>query len=570
MLTARGSILVALAALGLACGLLFGKNDTSLASLALLLWIGLYWPGIAWLAGRRPLLRQVQRAISADHDENIVLTIHSEFPVDTTWSRPFDWAGCRFLVRDVVPDTFAIVEDQPDGPMRQSTRPKNSLSYTIRPAACGRFELPGLSVEVSDPCGMFRLQRFVPCRQQVTVLPWTIRPQTTNSVVKPHNILSTPGQHAHRRAGISAELLGIREYQPGDPPRTIAWKATARSGHVMSREFEMEVPVRTSIICGLSPHQFLQRPETSVADQVITAASSLARLVLSDRDPVALMLASENGTSRISHGGGQRQLVRILHHLLDATAQANAVEKLSDLELYEAILNAAWQRFPELFHPRVNSLPPLKLRFAPGKRRRELTRRRLALVLAHLSGMPPGYEIRLALDDEAMLHACRVYARHFPVGLPRHHSSSGQPLIDEQCALQHNLVLSLLQCQSRARDNELYVVVCELTALPRANQELLDAIRVCRAARHRVMLVETPPRPASADVIHDEIAARILTRRGTTSQTEGNSLLRRKLTALGVRCSNLDDPRMMQLVVDELDILRAGKSRGRSHHSFAH
>lgn len=569
MLTARGSMLLAIAMIGLMGGLLGRNSEASLASLGILVWIGLQWLGMLWLANHRPVLKQLKRTVQNDHESSLVLSINNKYQVQTTWTAPLDLTGMRFQINEVLPDTFAVIDGQASCSQRSRAGQKSELGYSIQPAACGRFELPGLIVQINDWTGLFHLQRFIACPQQITILPWLIRPQTTTTVVKSHNIQSAPGQHAYRRAGISAELLGIREYQPGDPPRTIAWKATARTGNVMSREFEMEVPVRTTVICGLSPFQFLERPETSVADRVITAAASLARLILSDRDPVALMLASEKGTSRISHGGGQRQLVRILHHLLDATARVNSAGNLSATELYETTMQAAWRRFPQLFDHGLNSIPPIRIRLFPEARRNAMARRRLALVLAETLDLPPGTEFRLIADNEAMLYACEAYSRKYPVTMPRYHSSSGRPSIEEQQALQHNIVASLLQCRSRARDNEMYVIIAELMSSSDANHELLDAIRVCRAAKHRVLVIETPTREVAAETYYDHDAARILSA-NFVSEAGHNSLLRQQLTSLGVRCASLDDPQMMQMVVDELDLLRSGKSRNLNPRAFAH
>ncbi len=569
MLTVRGSMMLAIATIGLIGGLLGRNSEAALACLAILVWMSFYWLGILWLANHRPVLKLAERKINNDHESNLVLSINGRYAVKTSWTAPRDLTGMRFQIHEILPDTFAIVDGRAGCCKRSRVGEKTELNFVVQPAACGRFELPGLVVQINDWPGLFHLQRFIACPQQVTVLPWLIRLQTTTAVVKSNNIQSAPGQHAYRRAGFSAELLGIREYQPGDPPRTIAWKATARTGNVMSREFEMEVPVRTSVICGLSPFQFLERPATSVADRVITAAASLARLILSDRDPVALMLASEKGTSRISHGGGQRQLVRILHHLLDATARANSVENLSDTELYETIMQAAWRRFPQLFDHGLNSIPPIKLRLFPEGRRNAMTRRRLALVLAYLLNLPPGSEILLAADNDAMLEACRAWSRKYPVTLPRYHSAVGRPSVEEQHALQRNIVASLLQCRSRARDNELYIVIAELMSSNEANRELLEAIRVCRAAKHRVLLIETPARAVAEEAYYDNDAARILTAHADT-RTGNNSLIRQQLTSLGVRCASLDEPGMMQKVVDEIDLLRSGKSRSANPRAFAH
>ena len=93
------------------------------------------------------------------------------------------------------------------------------IPYKIRTYACGKMVLPGVRVAVSDSTGFFRYEHFVPTEQHLTVVPFLIRPQTTVSVLKPENVQRLTGHHRHQRAGLSAELLGIRDYQPGDPPR---------------------------------------------------------------------------------------------------------------------------------------------------------------------------------------------------------------------------------------------------------------------------------------------------------------------------------------------------------------
>ena len=39
---------------------------------------------------------------------------------------------------------------------------------------------------------------------------------------------------------------------PGDPPRTIAWKVSARRDRLITKEFESEVPVRCTLFLDTS------------------------------------------------------------------------------------------------------------------------------------------------------------------------------------------------------------------------------------------------------------------------------------------------------------------------------
>ncbi len=569
MLTARGSMLVLIAAIGLVAGSLASNQQVALASLALLGWIGIHWLAIMWLGSYQPILNRVTRQIDDQSSSDVVLAINQSVRIQTTWSMPLDLAGMRFRISELLPDTFWETGGQSTVLLRGLAGRTASLQCELRPAACGHFELPGISVQIADWGGLFHLQRFVACRQTVTVLPWMIRPQTTAPVVKQQNVQSVPGHHAFRRAGISAELLGIRDYQTGDPPRTIAWKATARTGRLMSREFEMEVPIRATLVCGLTPWQYAGRPDTAVADRVITAAASIARLLLSDRDPVSLMLASDQGTNRLQHGSGPRHLVRLLHQLLEATTRMGAVEDMQGNDLIDAVLKSAWLRFPELFDQRINSLPPLKLRLTPERRRTTANRRRLALVLCQLLDLPPGSEFRLASDPDAFESACQRFARHF--GISKESSGAGvsRGSIDQQLAVVHQISRCLLQAHSRARDNELFVIIAELAIKRSLINELTDTIRVCRAARHRVIVIDTPTgiRP---DHFVDPSAGRILGDLPGRLAMQQDPGLQHDLTRLGVRYARLEDPQLMQIVVNELELLRSGRARSGNQRAFAH
>jgi len=62
-----------------------------------------------------------------------------------------------------------------------------------------------------------------------------IAPDTLTSGRRPSGLAA--GQRSRRVAGAGSELLQLREYLPGDPLSRIDWKATARSGALVTREF---------------------------------------------------------------------------------------------------------------------------------------------------------------------------------------------------------------------------------------------------------------------------------------------------------------------------------------------
>jgi uncharacterized protein (DUF58 family) len=564
MLTNRGSTILFIAGSTLVGGLLSSHAQTSLIALSLIMWILVHWLGILIATFRRPVLSSASRTVNGSSDDGLVLTLGNQYKIRTTWKPVFLLPGTLIEVSEALPPTFRVESGSSsllDRGLPSSTR---QLNYVLIPETCGRFDLPGLAVEVRDIWGFFLVRRFVPCFQRATILPFMIRAESTRTVVKAANVQTVQGQHAWRRAGVSAELLGIREYRSGDPPRTIAWKATARTGEMMSREFEMEVPVRSTVIAGLSAEQFQGWPETTVGDRVITATASLARLLLADRDPVALMLATGDGSTRLPHAGGQRQLIRILHRLLEVTPGYPVSSEANSESLVDAVLETASIRFPHLISQAVTGTRPVRFRILPGRRRKEAKKRRVAMLVAQKLGLPPGMEIRLMANERALSGACLSFLQRFHVLTRNAGNRPGFESAGSHSRLTANLVASLLKCCRMARDQELVILVAAIPARQPDRASLLDAIKVLRAAGHRVMLVHVPVSDVSIGPIIDPDAARILASIDPVPLNDDSTFaeFRRLLASFGVTCSEIGHPSMMRRVAIEVDLLRSGRSGG--------
>lgn len=103
----------------------------------------------------------------------------------------------------------------------------------------GVYRLDGLTLATSFPFGLFSKERDLECRDSLTVWPRTDR------VVRAP---APAGRQARRariaeRAGAGAgrgDYRGLREYRPGDDPRDIHWRSTARRGELITREYEQD------------------------------------------------------------------------------------------------------------------------------------------------------------------------------------------------------------------------------------------------------------------------------------------------------------------------------------------
>ena len=86
----------------------------------------------------------------------------------------------------------------------------------------------------------------------LAVLPKLVDAEARQRATKRFNLLPPPGIHRLRRPGSGSELLDLRDYRPGDPPKRIAWKASARRDKLITRELESEVPIRCTLFVDAS------------------------------------------------------------------------------------------------------------------------------------------------------------------------------------------------------------------------------------------------------------------------------------------------------------------------------
>lgn len=570
MLTRRATFLIAAFTLLLVVSILNRMEALSLLSLSALIWIGFEWCFFrASLFAANQFESVVTRTVNGSGDDWHTIVTEQPFKVVLEGKLPTGSYGFRFLIRDTTPDTFEIIEGQNFAVVDCGSINQFRLAYEMKTSICGQSQFTGVLMEVSDHWGFFKADYFKPVHQKLTVLPFLIRPQTTTSVLKRNNLQQHVGRHRHRKSGISSELLGIRDYQPGDPPRTIAWKPTARLGKVMTCEFESEVPIRSTIIVDLAAYQFQGRPGPSAADRAIVASSSIAKLLLADRDPVAAVLMTSSGMRRIKHGGGERQLGKLLQYFMASSNPNPPLHKYTISLLVEVIFDNCVARFPELFDELFNTGPFRRSFLGLRHGRKNRVRGMLALVLEHLLKLEPGYLVRMQYDDQLMGNACLQYADKFGVlanSTTIAIDADGYSQMDWRFERQRVTKLAadaLMDARSRAQDNELFVVVTPEPIDAMGVEILENSVRAAVASNHRVIFVAPQPPKLNSDVL-DSNAGRILKQADKPFEAMSRKTpFSEAINRVGATFSRLDNPALMQLVAMEIGILQSGKRRGK-------
>jgi|CXWL01.1.fsa_nt_gi uncharacterized protein (DUF58 family) len=107
----------------------------------------------------------------------------------------------------------------------------------------GRHQVGHAHVASIFPLGFFRKGLRYPLALEVLVYPELFPAATVETELEPR-----AGDEPARRAGWGHELHALRTFRPGDDPRSIHWKQTARTGQLIAMEREIEESRRLTIV----------------------------------------------------------------------------------------------------------------------------------------------------------------------------------------------------------------------------------------------------------------------------------------------------------------------------------
>jgi uncharacterized protein (DUF58 family) len=333
-------------------------NLTSVAWLALTL--GTWGVGEAVLFSLRcgRLRRQVhvERQLYDDHG-----------PVDALWTGWTFQARLVVRVSDGLSFPFVKITDRlPTGVERAHgdtvyqgpLQPGQvvELRYSLRCGAPGKVRFEGIRVQLADLQGFFYHDTFIPAVSAVRVLPPLADARGHVPTIKRHNLLLPPGIHRHKRPGSGSELLELRDYLPGDPPKTIAWKVSARRDRLITKEFESDVPVRCTVFVDRSNSVRVGPPGHNALSRLVEIAAAVGQGATSSRDLTGLCLFDEQATTYVRPARGRRHLIRLLHLLADA-ACLKPTSGRAELDTLVPLGYAfAQEVYPEMLRPTVNRL----------------------------------------------------------------------------------------------------------------------------------------------------------------------------------------------------------------------
>lgn len=200
-----------------------------------------------------------------------------------------------------------------------------AIERRVTSGRLGAYDWPALRTRTAGPLGLAWWPREVPCTGHIQVLPDLFR---TLGEVKSVGAL---GSAAGVDSGAGAEVLRLRDYRAGDPPRIIDWKATVRADRLISREFSQDNGLQIIIVVDAGRSSALRSGSLDRFGHYVNIAARLAQFAAEREDLVGLVVYADRPLAAMAPARGASAVAR-----LRALLAASRVEPTESNPLYAA------------------------------------------------------------------------------------------------------------------------------------------------------------------------------------------------------------------------------------------
>jgi uncharacterized protein (DUF58 family) len=222
--------------------------------------------------------------------------------------------GRRTLPLTRLDDPFPAFE--PNAALIERLGPGEQTHIELVSTARRRGDFASGEVKLTSgaPFGFLRSSRTLEVGTPLVVVPrwFEIR---SFPILEPSSFPSDV-LHERARTGAGEEFIGVRDYRPGDPPRSVHWRSTARAGHLIVREFEEELASHVVLVLAGAD---TGEPPDSAFESLVTTAATIGIYALQTGHPVDMVRATPGG-------GAERLGDTDRYGLLDWLAKAEPVD----------------------------------------------------------------------------------------------------------------------------------------------------------------------------------------------------------------------------------------------------
>lgn len=212
------------------------------------------------------------------------------------------------------------------------------LSWTVK-TLChrrGEFALGPITLVASDPLGLFQMSRPLPSASSLIVYPRTV---PLPGFTPPGGQLSGGDAIRRRTQEITTNVASVRDYLPGDSFNRLHWPSIARTGRLISKEFELDPTADIWLLLDMEVQVHFGAPEEAPVEGFpllrappswwldptteeygVTIAASLAKHFLAQKKALGMVTYGQR-REMVQVDRGERQLSKVLEALAVIRAQ---------------------------------------------------------------------------------------------------------------------------------------------------------------------------------------------------------------------------------------------------------
>lgn len=179
---------------------------------------------------------------------------------------------------------------------------RSRVEVACTPVRKGRYEIDTTYIECASPLDFWRLRRTCPASSEIRVYPNLLGERRKLAAVFLGK--GWGGIRPVRTVGQGREFEQLRNYIPGDSYGDIAWKATAKRGHPVTKLFQVQ---RTQeVIVAIDASRLSGRPMggESTLDYNVRSALLLGQVAQQQGDRFGLLVFSDRVDHYVPPGTG--------------------------------------------------------------------------------------------------------------------------------------------------------------------------------------------------------------------------------------------------------------------------
>jgi len=208
--------------------------------------------------------------------------------------------------------------------------------YAFRTHRRGWYRFGPATLTATDPFGLVRRKRRFEEVNGILTYPRVV---PVTQVIVPARQPYGDFKPAQQLVEDPMRIAGVREYVPGDSPRRIHWRATARTGELQTRVSEPSAtPVAAIFLDTITFSHLWEGQHSDLLELAVVVASSLSAQLLEGRHQVGMYanapIPELSRSVRIPPGRRPGQLTHILERLaMIAPAFGDRIERMMTEEI---------------------------------------------------------------------------------------------------------------------------------------------------------------------------------------------------------------------------------------------